>query len=88
MATKQEIEKELEIALQEVEKITPWYDKEFKMWIFSHPLYPVEYAGDTSDEVIENYPLYLKEFILHRLKGKLSVLMENETRGRGGRRGL
>ena len=47
---------------------------------------PVEYAGDTEEEVIQNYPLYLKEFIKHRLEDKLSSIMENKTKGHGGRR--
>jgi hypothetical protein len=55
-------------------------------WIFSHELYPVECAGDTKEEVMQNYPLYLKEFIKHRLHGKLSPLMEGKTQGHGGRR--
>jgi len=86
MATKQEIEKELNIALKEIGDIVPWYDKRFKMWIFSHPLYPVEYAGDSVEEVIENYPLYLKELIIHRLKGQLNPVTEKETLGRAGKR--
>ena len=84
MATKQEIEKELNLALKEVGKSVSWYDKKFKMWLFSHPLYPVEYAGETAEEVQKNYPLYLKEFIMHRLNGRLNALTESETKGRGG----
>jgi hypothetical protein len=56
MATKKEIKKHLTIALQEVSPITPWYDREFKTWIFNHPAYPVEYAGHSKEEVIKNYP--------------------------------
>lgn len=79
-----EIEKHLKIALREVGKIKPWFSKEYKAWIFSHELYPVEYAGDTEKEVIQNYPLYLKEFIKHRLQDRLSPLMEKKTKGHGG----
>jgi len=84
MASNEEekIESQLKLALTEVGKITPWYSQEFKAWVFSHELYPVEYSGDTKEEVIQNYPLYLKEFILHRLNDKLSPLMENKTKGR------
>lgn len=51
-----------------------------------HTLYPVEYSGDTKEEVIENYPLYLQDFIEERLKDNLSPVTERKTKGRGGRR--
>ena len=86
MASKKEIEKHLQIALEEVGKIKPWFDKKFKSWIFSHKNYPVEYAGDSVEEVIKNYPLYLKEFIKHRLNNKLSPIAEKKTKGHGGLR--
>ena len=84
MAAKQEIQKGLKIALEEVGEIVPKYNKQFKMWLFSHPLYPVEYAGNSAEEVIENYQLYLREFIAHRLDGKLNPVTESETKGHGG----
>jgi hypothetical protein len=86
MATKKEIEKELEITLKEIGKITPVYDKRFKEWVFSHELYPVEYAGKTPEEVIKNYPLYLEEFIKHRLDNNLAPSVEKRTKGKGGYR--
>lgn len=88
MASKEEkeIELHLEIALDEIGEIKPWFSKKFDSWIFSHTLYPVEYAGETKEEVIANYPLYLKEFIKHRLQDRLSPLMENKTKGHGGKR--
>ena len=88
MASKEEkeINSHLAIALKEIGEIKPWFDKDFNAWIFSHPLYPVEYAGDTEKEVIQNYPLYMKEFIKHRLQNRLSPLMENKTKGHGGKR--
>jgi hypothetical protein len=57
MASKEEkeIDSHLAIALQEIGEIKPWFDKDFNAWIFSHPLYPVEYAGDTKKEVIQNF---------------------------------
>lgn len=81
-----EIEQHLKLALEEVGEIHPWFSKDFDAWIFSHELYPVEYAGDTKEEVIQNYPLYLKKFIKHRLQDRLSPLMEKKTRGHGGKR--
>ena len=36
--------------------------------------------------MIQNYPLYLKEFIKHRLQDRLSPLMEKKTKGHGGKR--
>ena len=86
MASSKEIEKELEIALREVGKIVPWFDKRFKTWVFSHSLYPVECSGDSSEDVIKKYPLYLKEFIKYRLQNNLCDLMEKKTKGRGGYR--
>lgn len=86
MATKKEINAHLKIALAEIGEIKPWFDKEVDCWVFSHKNYPVEYGGDTIEEVIENYPKYLWEFIKHRLEGKLSPVNESETKGRGGYR--
>ncbi len=86
MATAKEIKEHLEIALKEVGEIKPWYDRRFKNWIFSHINYPVEYAGNSKEEAIENYPLYLRDFIEERLNHNLSPLTEKETKGRGGKR--
>jgi hypothetical protein len=85
MATKKELEEHLKIALKEVGKIKPWFDKEVNAWIFSHPAYPVEYGGESAEEVIENYPKYLREFIHHRLNNRLHPIMEKQTNGRGGK---
>jgi hypothetical protein len=86
MATTKEIKEHLEIALREVGEIKPWYDRKFKNWIFSHPAYPVEYAGHSKEEVFENYPKYLREFIKERLNDNLNPLTEKATKGRGGKR--
>lgn len=86
MATKKEINDQLKIALKEIGEINPWFDKEVDEWIFSHPLYPVEYGGKTKEEVIKNYPKYMRVFIRHRLEGKLDSGVEKQTKGRGGKR--
>jgi len=86
MATKKEIDKHLKTALKEVGEIKPWFDDEVNSYVFEHPSYPVEYAGESEKEVIENYPKYLREFIHHRLDDRLHPLMEKQTKGRGGRR--
>lgn len=86
MATKKEIDRHLKIALEEVGEIKPWFDKEVDCWVFSHKNYPVEYGGDSEKEVIRNYPKYLREFIAHRLDGRISEVNEKETKGRGGYR--
>jgi hypothetical protein len=83
---KKEIDKHLKLALKEIGEIKPWFNKEFKTWVFYHNLYPVEYSGDSKEEVIQNYPLYLKEFIKHRLQDSLAPLMEQKTVGHGGKR--
>lgn len=81
-----ELKRELELALSEVGPIKPWFDGEVNAWVFEHPLYPVEYGGDSPEEVIENYPKYLEVFIDHRMQGRLSDFVEKETKGRGGYR--
>ena len=87
MASRKEIEKHLKIALGEVGKIKPWFDKDFNAWIFSHKNYPdVEYAGESPEEVMKNYPLYLYEFIKYRLDQRIDPLVEKATRGHGGKR--
>jgi hypothetical protein len=86
MATPKEIKEHLTIALKEVGKIKPWFDEEVNEWIFSHPNYPVEYGGETSEEVIKNYPKYLREFIKQRLNDNLDQLIEKQTIGHGGKR--
>lgn len=86
MATKKEIDKHLKIALKEVGKIKPWFDEDVNAYVFEHPSYPVEYAGESEEEVIKGYPQYLREFIRHRLNDRLHPLMEKETKGRGGKR--
>jgi hypothetical protein len=86
MATSKEIKEHLEIALKEVGKIKPWFDDEVNEWIFSHPSYPVEYGGETAEEVIQNYPKYLREFVKQRLNDNLDRLTEKQTKGHGGKR--
>lgn len=84
MATKKEIDRQLKIALMEIGEIIPWFDKEVDEWVFSHDLYPVEYGGQTKEEVIKNYPKYLRVFIKHRLANRLSPEIEKKTKGWGG----
>lgn len=86
MATQKEIKEHLDIALNDVGEIEPWFDKAYKSWVFHHKAYPVECAGDSKDEVVKNYPLYLRQFIEERLNENLSPLTEKETKGRGGKR--
>lgn len=85
-AIKKELDKELKIALNEVGPIKPWFDKEVNAWVFEHSLYPVEYAGESREQVIENYPKYLEVFIEHRMLGKIDEINEKKTKGRGGAR--
>lgn len=87
MATsKKEIDKHLDLALQEIGKIKPWFDNKVNCWVFEHPYYPVSCGEDTPEEVVRKYPLYLREFIKHRLADRLDPLVEKETKGRGGAR--
>ena len=87
MASTKEIQKHLAIALEEVGEIKPRFNRKFNAWIFSHKNYPdVEYAGDSPEEVVKNYPKYLREFIKHRLDNNIWESVEKKTRGRGGKR--
>lgn len=86
MATKKEIEKELQIAFKEIGEIKPWYDKKFHTWIFEHASYPIGCEGNSAEEVIKKYPLYLKDFIEERLKDNLAPFIEKATKGHGGKR--
>jgi len=81
-----EIMQHLKIALNEIGEIKPWFRRGTNSWVFSHDLYPVECSGETKEEVIQSYPLYLKEFIKHRLQNTLAPLMEKKTKGHGGKR--
>jgi len=86
MASAKEIKKHLSIAMKEIGKIEPWFDKDFDSWIFSHPSYPnVEYAGNSKAVVIKNYPFYLRDFIEERLKNNLAPHIEKAVKGRGGK---
>src|SRR6267378_2076703 len=86
MATKKEIARHLKIALKEVGEIRPWFEKEVNAWVFEHKSYPVGYSGDSKEEVIKNYPRYLREFIKQRLNDNLAPSVEKRTKGRGGKR--
>jgi hypothetical protein len=86
MATKKEINEHLKNALAEIGEIIPVFDEEVDEWVFSNPLYPVEYGGTSKKEVIKNYPKYLREFIKHRLDRRLHPLVEKKTKGHGGSR--
>lgn len=86
MAARKEIKEHLGIALKEIGTIKPWFDEGVNEWIFKHSNYPVEYGGNTPQEVIKNYPKYLAEFIKHRLDDSLSPITEKKTKGHGGKR--
>lgn len=86
MATKKEIEEHLKKALKEVGEIKPWFDKSVNAWVFGHPDYPVEYAGESEEEVMRGYPRYLREFIRQRLNDNLAPFIEKKIKGHGGKR--
>lgn len=86
MATKKEIEEQINVALKEIGEVKPWFDKKFNAWIFEHPAYPVGCEGNSSAEVIKKYPLYLRDFIEERLNDNLAPFIEKETKGHGGKR--
>ena len=86
MATKKEIKQHLKIALKDVGKIKPWFDKKVNSWVFEHSSYPVGCGGDSKEEVIKKYPLYLQDFIEERLNDNVSPSVEKRTKGKGGKR--
>lgn len=86
MATKKEIKQHLKKALEDVGKVEPWFDENVNSWVFEHSSYPVGCGGDSKEEVIEKYPLYLEEFISERLNDNVSPSVEKRTKGKGGKR--
>ncbi len=86
MASKKEIKQHLKASLEEIGQIEPWFDKEVNCWVFEHPSYPVGCGGDSKEEVIIKFPLYLEEFITERLSNNLSPSVEKRTKGKGGKR--
>lgn len=87
MASAKEIKRHLNIALEEIGEIKPRFIKKFNNWEFHHKNYPdVEYCGDSPEDVIKNYPRYLREFIKHRLDENIWESVEKKTKGRGGKR--
>lgn len=61
--------------IQEIGPIKPWWDQEVDAWIYSHPDYPVEYGGESCQEVIDNYPAYLEDFVWEYLNNNISPQM-------------
>jgi len=86
MATKKESKEHLRIALEEIGEIRPKFANDVDAWVFSHPKYPVRYAGSSPEEVVKNYPLYLQDFIEERLNDNLDPAVEKRTKGKGGKR--
>lgn len=80
------VDKHLNIAMEEIGPIRPWFDEECQEWVFEHPYYPESYGGDTPEEVIERYPLYIRQFIEHRLIGNIDPKVDVTMKGRGGKR--
>lgn len=77
---------QLQMALEEIGEIEPWFDAECQEWVFEHPAYPESYSGATPEEVIRGYPLYLGQLIQARLDGSLAPYVEKKITGRAGRR--
>lgn len=80
------VDDHMQIALDEIGVIEPWFDEDVEAWVFEHPAYPESYGGESKEEVIERYPLYIRQFIEERLKGNLASFVEDCTTGRGGKR--
>jgi hypothetical protein len=75
-------------ALTKIGTIEPWYEKDVASWVFENEAYPaVRAAGGSVEEVIEIYPLYLKDYLEEELKGNVSPLAKSTfSGGRGGSR--
>jgi hypothetical protein len=75
-------------ALKTIGGITPWYEDDVTAWVFEHEAYPaVRAAGDSAEEVIQSYPLYLRDYLEEELKGNVSPLAASTfSGGRGGKR--
>lgn len=62
-------------ALSEIKPIFPWFDKGFRSWVYSNPLYPIECKGTTAEEVIEKYSKNLASFIESQASIKKNIQM-------------
>jgi hypothetical protein len=79
---------ELDIALQEMGELTPTWSTDYSEWELRHSLYPNIYVSDhTPEAAIERFKGHLCVFIEYRLKGKIDVTTEAETKGVAGKRG-
>jgi hypothetical protein len=84
---KSELEKQLEIALDEIGVIQPWWSEEDRLYVFEHPAYPMVMHGDADcEEARAGYLRALKGFIEERLAGNVAESVERITLGRGGAR--
>lgn len=81
------LKKHLDMALQDIGDITPWWSEDDGMFVFEHAAYPrVMYADPDKALVVNGYRRALSHFIEARLSGKLSVEADKVTSGRGGYR--
>jgi len=79
------VDNETAKALREVGTITPVYDQETRCWVFEHPAYRLEAHGDTPEECVETYRLWMRDFIQERLIGNLAANVEDRSPGNAGR---
>ncbi len=80
------LDEKLVAALEKIGAIVPWHDEDVSSYVFEHAEYPlVRYAGETPEEVIQNYPLYLRDYLEEEAAGNVSPLAV-KVFGRGGTR--
>ena len=81
------IDKEIQIALNEIGPIEPIWSEVDRMFYFEHEAYPaVIYGAKDREATIEGYKRVLREWVEDRLTGNISASIERITSGRGGRR--
>jgi hypothetical protein len=74
-------------ALAQIGDIKPWRDDNLGCWVFEHPDFPESYGGETEQEVIERYPLYLANMFAADERGKLAPDVKKKIRWGGKREG-
>ena len=81
-----EIQKHLKIALKEIGKIKPIYDKNKNKYFCEHYLYPyVKQYHNREDECVAKYKSQLMNFIKMRLTGLIPQDMCGTTKGMAGK---
>jgi hypothetical protein len=82
-----ELQEALQIALEEIGPIDPWWSEADQMFVFTEKIYPAVLFQDTNKQkTIDGYVEVLKNWLIDRLNENVSETAEKVTTGHGGRR--